>query len=227
MQTATYCPSPADGDLAHSSRLDAARPSPLNVPRLSSTIERRRPPTPTLRMLPTASRCRMLTGPPHLATNHLAPRISIDADRSPRPHAHHPTLHATAHHRISRFACPQEHASRRNPALAALRRMLRVRHRPTLRSPRSQLTTTCSGRSPLALRSRPPPSGRAAHCDALRRVPQAKQRTPTRRRRRARPHQDAQPTSNPSSPLGAGHRRNALSTRAFQPPDRVPTDSRT
>lgn len=162
MQTATYCPSPADGDLAHSSRLDAARPSPLNVPRLSSTIERRRPPTPTLRMLPTASRCRMLTGPPHLATNHLAPRISIDADRSPRPHAHHPTLHATAHHRISRFACPQEHASRRNPALAALRRMLRVRHRPTLRSPRSQLTTTCSGRSPLALRSRPPIGARRA-----------------------------------------------------------------
>lgn len=72
-----------------------------------------------------------------------------------------------------------------------------------------------------------PPSGRAAHCDALRRVPQAKQRTPTRRRRRARPHQDAQPTSNPSSPLGAGHRRNAPSIRAFQPPDRVPADSRT
>lgn len=162
MQTATYCPSPADGDLARSSRLDAARPPPPNAPRPSSTIERRRPPTPTLRMLLTASRSRMLTGPPHLVTNRLAPHISIDADRSPRPRTHHPTLHATAHHRISRFACPQGHAARRNPALAAPRRRLRVRHRPTLQSPRPQLTTTCSGRSPLALRSRPPIGARRA-----------------------------------------------------------------
>lgn len=165
------------------------------------------------------------------APRYEPPRASHIHRRRPLATAPHPSSHATRYTPQRTTAYRASHARRGTPRAATLHSQPRAvgcasvtAQRCDPRARNSPPHAADARHSPCAVA---PPSGRAAHCDALRRVPQAKQRAPTRRRLRARPHQDAQPTSNPSSPLGAGHRRNALSTRAFQPPDRVPTDSRT